>query len=136
MPGSARQQLYDLEHQLLEAQQQFTVLKRNARALARMQKEVKCATCFVQEGNLQRRSMSVGMDTRSPADLPKKSSRMQTRRQHTVRIQALHVTSKEAESVSLENMSSNSDGLLLAVDKFLSAVDFQHGRPSNGNTSL
>ncbi|BFI43509.1 hypothetical protein MPTK2_Ug00040 [Marchantia polymorpha subsp. ruderalis] len=120
MPGSARQQLYDLEHQLLEAQQQ----------------EVKCATCFVQEGNLQRRSMSVGMDTRSPADLPKKSSRMQTRRQHTVRIQALHVTSKEAESVSLENMSSNSDGLLLAVDKFLSAVDFQHGRPSNGNTSL
>ncbi|KAL2631456.1 hypothetical protein R1flu_016142 [Riccia fluitans] len=146
MPGSARQQLYDLEHQLSEARQQLLILRKNARSLARLQKECKCASCHLLEGNSERSiimptevldARKSAVDTSTKKMQTRAHTRTQTRRQqqHVVRLQQglsynnSTSSSKEGEPVPpLEGMSGNADGLLLAVDKFLSTVESQNGR--------
>ncbi|KAL3689327.1 hypothetical protein R1sor_015636 [Riccia sorocarpa] len=143
MPGSAIQQLYDLEHQLFEARQQLVVFKRNARSFqARLQKDFKCPTCHLLEANSERNTIMPAeiLDTRRGSADTSNTTKMQTRahtriqtrrQQHAARLQqgpsySNGSSGKDGDSGPLEGMSGgNADGLLLAVDKFLSTAESQ-----------
>ncbi|CAM6123741.1 unnamed protein product [Calypogeia fissa] len=140
-----KKQLSDLEGQLLEARRQLAVLKQNAQARAKTPK--KCPRELVSA----RTTMSSQMDAKSPAELLRKAARCQTRRRQAVRLVRMTPRSVVICSVPFhcnpsceqgldgvsstdrdaDQMTTNTDGLLLAVDKFLSTAESHHPLISN-----
>eukprot|EP00246_Nothoceros_aenigmaticus_P014303 TRINITY_DN5363_c0_g1_i1.p1 TRINITY_DN5363_c0_g1~~TRINITY_DN5363_c0_g1_i1.p1 ORF type:complete len:146 (+),score=16.44 TRINITY_DN5363_c0_g1_i1:32-469(+) len=112
-----RQQILDLEHQLLEARGRLEDLKEwmGVRKSNHKDGESDCCACILQHQRVQiRNALFPGLDSQDV--LPDGHANFHSAAESVWR-------PGEEERMGFDQTGANTDGLLLAVDKFLSSED-------------
>ncbi|CAM6014695.1 unnamed protein product [Sphagnum balticum] len=130
---SDREHLLELEHKLLEARQRLQDLKDDTTGGNVCWPKVSSGCkCYPPSRSL-RDSQKLNMSTTSGLSL--RSNAESSRRSRTSHHRQRQPVTRSLGSVAVEQAPTNAEGLLLAVDKFLSAVESPHSKATISRSS-